>query len=106
LKRIYALHIIKIIDSVIAFARKNPTFLQICQKIIKPRFAQLEELDWALGLWGHKTKRNIWLLCTSKTSPILSWNVWMITVSAAERLGRSATFDELYKALQQETTYI
>ena len=55
-KRIFALQdeYLKTINPVIAFLQgKNPTLaLQICQEDFLPeasRFAQLEELDWAIG---------------------------------------------------------
>jgi hypothetical protein len=81
-----------------------------CQEDYLPeasRFAQLEELDWAFGTMGHKTKRNIWLLCISKTSPILSWNVWMITLVCryAERLGRSVLLTNCIKAATRNNLY-
>ncbi|EIA08225.1 B12-binding domain-containing radical SAM protein [Flavobacterium frigoris] len=116
-KRIYALQeeYIKTIDSVIAFLQgKNPTLaLQICQEDYLPeasRFAQLEELDWAFGTMGTQDKAKH--LATLYLEDISDFIVECVDANFgfsryAERLGRSAnSFDELYEALQQETTYI
>jgi hypothetical protein len=116
-KRILALQdeYIKTIDSVIAFLQgKNPTLaMQICQEEYLPeasRFAQLEELDWAFGTMGTQDKAKH--LATLYLEDISDFIVECVDANFgfsryAERLGRSAnSFDELYLALQQETTYI
>lgn len=116
-KRIFALQeeYIKTIDSVIAFLQgKNPTLaLQICQEDYLPeasRFAQLEELDWAFGTMGTQDKAKH--LATLYLEDISDFIVECVDANFgfsryAERLGRSAnSFDELYEALQQESTYI
>ena len=116
-KRIFALQeeYLKTIDSVIAFLQgKNPTLaLQICQEDFLPeasRFAQLEELDWAFGTMGTQDKAKH--LATLYLEDISDFIVECVDDNFgfsryAERLGRSAnSFDELYKALQQEPTYI
>jgi hypothetical protein len=116
-KRIFALwdEYIKTIDSVIAFLQgKNPTLaLQICQEDYLPeasRFAQLEELDWAFGTMGTQDKAKH--LATLYLEDISDFIVECVDANFgfsryAERLGRSAnSFDELYLALQEESTYI
>ena len=116
-KRIFALQdeYIKTIDPVIAFLQgKNPTLaLQICQEDYLPeasRFAQLEELDWAFGTMGMQDKAKH--LATLYLEDISDFIVECVDANFgfsryAERLGRSAnSFDELYEALQQESTYI
>ena len=116
-KRIFALQdeYLKTIDPVIAFLQgKNPTLaLQICQEDFLPeasRFAQLEELDWAFGSMGTQDRAKH--LATLYLEDISDFIVECIDENFgfsryAERLGRSAnSFDELYEALQQETTYI
>ncbi|WP_231427986.1 radical SAM protein [Pedobacter sp. Leaf250] len=116
-KRILALkdEYLKTIDAVIAFLQgKNPTLaLQICGDDFLPqasRFAQLEELDWAFGAMGTQDKAKH--LATLYLEDISDYIVECIDENFgfsryAERLGRSAnSFDELYKALNQEATYI
>ena len=116
-KRIVALQdeYIKTIDAIIAFLQgKNPTLaLQICQEDFLPeasRFAQLEELDWAFGTMGTQDRAKH--LATLYLEDISDFIVECIDENFgfsryAERLGRSAnSFDELYEALQQETTFI
>ncbi len=116
-KRIFALQeeYLKTINSVIAFLQgKNPTLaLQICQEDFLPeasRFAQLEELDWAFGTMGTQDKAKH--LATLYLEDISDFIVECVDANFgfsryAERLGRSAnSFDELYEALQQESTYI
>jgi radical SAM superfamily enzyme YgiQ (UPF0313 family) len=106
---------IKTIDSVISFLQgKNPTLaLQICQGDYLPqasRFSQLEEMDWAFGTMGTQDKAKH--LATLYLEDISDFIVECIDENFgfsryAERLGRSAnSFDELYKVLNQETTYI
>ena len=116
-KRIVALQdeYIKTIDAIIAFLQgKNPTLaLQICQEDFLPeasRFAQLEELDWAFGTMGTQDRAKH--LATLYLEDISDFIVECIDENFgfsryAERMGRSAnSFDELYEALQQETTFI
>ncbi len=106
---------IKTIDSVISFLQgKNPTLaLQICQGDYLPeasRFNQLEEMDWAFGTMGTQDKAKH--LATLYLEDISDFIVECVDENFgfsryAERLGRSAnSFDELYNALNQETTYI
>ncbi len=106
---------IKTIDSVISFLQgKNPTLaLQICQGDYLPeasRFNQIEEMDWAFGTMGTQDKAKH--LATLYLEDISDFIVECIDENFgfsryAERLGRSAnSFDELYDALNQETTYI
>jgi hypothetical protein len=106
---------IKTIDSVIAFLQgKNPTLaLQICQEDFLPeasRFAQLEELDWAFGTMGTQDKAKH--LATLYLEDISDFIVECVDSNFgfsryAERLGRSAnSFDELYLALQEKSSYI
>ena len=106
---------LKTIDAVIAFLQgKNPTLaLQICQEDFLPeasRFAQLEELDWAFGAMGTQDKAKH--LATLYLEDISDFIVECVDPNFgfsryAERLGRSAnSFDELYEALNQESTYI
>lgn len=116
-KRIFALQeeYLKTINPVIAFLQgKNPTLaLQICQEDFLPeasRFTQLEELDWAFGTMGTQDKAKH--LATLYLEDISDFIVECVDANFgfsryAERLGRSAnSFDELYEALQQESTYI
>jgi radical SAM superfamily enzyme YgiQ (UPF0313 family) len=106
---------IKTIDSVISFLQgKNPTLaLQICQGDYLPeasRFNQIEEMDWAFGTMGTQDKAKH--LATLYLEDISDYIVESIDENFgfsryAERLGRSAnSFDELYDALNQQTTYI
>ncbi|MBB2144747.1 radical SAM protein [Pedobacter sp. LMG 31464] len=117
IQRILALkeEYLKTIDAVIAFLQgKNPTLaLQICQEDYLPeasRFAQLEELDWAFGAMGTQDKAKH--LATLYLEDISDFIVECVDPNFgfsryAERLGRSAnSFDELYRALNQEPTYI
>ena len=116
-KRILALkdEYIKTIDAVISFLQgKNPTLaLQICQEDFLPeasRFAELEELDWAFGVMGTQDKAKH--LATLYLEDISDFIIECVDPNFgfsryAERLGRSAnSFDELYKALNQEYTYM
>ena len=106
---------IKTIDSVISFLQgNNPTLaLPICQGDYLPeasRFNQLEEMDWAFGTMGTQDKAKH--LATLYLEDISDYIVECVDENFgfsryAERLGRSAnSFDELYDALHQETTYI
>ena len=103
------------IDAVILFLQgRNPTLaLQICQGDFLPeasRFAQLTEMEWAFGTMGTQDKAKH--LATLYLEDISDFIVECIDANFgfsryAERLGRSAnSFDELYAALQQESTYI
>jgi len=116
-KRILALknEYIKTIDAVISFLQgKNPTLaLQICQEDFLPeasRFTQLDDLDWAFGSMGTQDKGKH--LATLYLEDISDFIIECIDQNFgfsryAERLGRSAnSFDELYKALNQEYTYM
>jgi hypothetical protein len=106
---------INTIDAVIAFLQgKNPTLaLQICQDGFLPeasRFSQLDEMDWAFGTMGTQDKAKH--LATLYLEDISDFIVECVDEHFgfsryAERLGRSAhSFDELYAALQNETTFI
>lgn len=103
------------IDAVIAFLQgKNATLANsIVQENFLPeasRFSQVDELDWAFGSMGFQDKaKHFATLYLEDISDLI-----IDTVDEnfgfsryAERLGRSAnSFDELYKSLQQEPTYI
>lgn len=106
---------INTIDAVITFLQgKNPTLaLQICQDGFLPeasRFSQLDEMDWAFGTMGTQDKAKH--LATLYLEDISDFIVECVDEHFgfsryAERLGRSAhSFDELYAALQNETTFI
>ena len=116
-RRILALkeYYISTIDAVILFLQgNNPTLaLSICQEDFLPeasRFAQLDELDWAFGSMGTQDKAKH--LATLYLEDLSDLIVECVDSNFgfsryAERLGRSAsTFDELYKSLQTEPTYI
>ncbi|HEX8574935.1 MAG TPA: B12-binding domain-containing radical SAM protein [Flavobacterium sp.] len=117
LQRIFVLQdeYIKTIDAVIAFLQgKNPTLaLQICQEGFLPeasRFSQLHELEWAFGSMGTQDKAKH--LATLYLEDISDFIVECVDENFgfsryAERLGRSAnSFDELYNALQHDSSYI
>jgi hypothetical protein len=99
-KRIYALQdeYIKIIDSVFFLQGKNPTLaLKFVRKIIcqASRFAQLEELDWALGLWDAESQTFGTLYPRRYSDFIVECVDANFGFSRYERLGRSAnSFDE------------
>ncbi len=103
------------IEAVIAFLQgKNPTLaLQICQDGFLPeasRFSQIDEMDWAFGTMGTQDKAKH--LATLYLEDISDFIVECVDEHFgfsryAERLGRSAnSFDELYIALQRDTTFI
>ena len=108
-------HYINTIDAVISFLQgHNPTLSHlICQEDFLPqasRFNQLDDLDWAFGTMGTQDKakhlatlflEDISDLIVECIDPHFGFSRY------AERLGRSASsFDELYGALQLDSTYI
>jgi len=106
---------VQTIDAVILFLQgKNPTLSHIiCQENFLPeasRFAQLEDLDWAFGSMGMQDKaKHLATLYLEDISDLIMECVdpHFGFSRYAERLGRSAnSFDELYKALQQDFSYI
>ncbi|MEJ5995878.1 radical SAM protein [Pedobacter sp. Du54] len=121
-QRIFALkqEYLATIDAVISFLQgKNQTLaLQICSEDFLPeasRFAQLADpiangLDWAFGTMGTQDKAKH--LATLYLEDISDFIVESIDSNFgfsryAERLGRSAnSFNELYEALNQQSTYI
>jgi radical SAM superfamily enzyme YgiQ (UPF0313 family) len=116
-QRIFALKndYIKTIDSVISFLQGNqPTFArQICAGNFLPeasRFEQLDDMDYAFGSMGMQDKAKH--LATLYLEDLSDFIVECIDENFgfsryAERLGRSAnSFDELYKELQKEITFI
>jgi radical SAM superfamily enzyme YgiQ (UPF0313 family) len=113
-KRILSLssEYIKTIDTVILFLQgKNPTLaLQICQDNFLPeasRFQNLDQMEFAFGSMGtqDKAKHLATLYLEDISDFIVDSNFGFSRY--AERLGRSAnSFDELYDALMQKTSYI
>jgi len=116
-QRIFALKndYINTIDSVISFLQGNqPTFArQICAGNFLPeasRFEQLDDMDYAFGSMGMQDKAKH--LATLYLEDLSDFIVECIDENFgfsryAERLGRSAnSFDELYKELQKEITFI
>ncbi len=116
-QRIYALKeaYLQPLDEVILFLQgKNETFArQICMPDFLPqasRFDQLDDLDWAFGAMGMQDKAKH--LATLYLEDLSDFIIECIDENFgfsryAERLGQSAnSFDELYKQLQQEPTYI
>lgn len=116
-QRIYALKesYIKSIDHVIAFLQGKNQILarQICTDSFLPRasrFDQLEDMEWAFGKMGLQDQAKH--LSTLYLEDLSDFIVECIDPNFgfsryAERLGRSAnSFDELYKSLQNEETYI
>jgi hypothetical protein len=116
-QRIYALKeaYLQPLDEVILFLQgKNETFArQICMPDFLPqasRFDQLDDLDWAFGAMGMQDKAKH--LATLYLEDLSDFIIECIDDNFgfsryAERLGQSAnSFDELYKQLQQEPTYI
>ncbi len=106
---------INTIDSVISFLQgKNPTLArQICSGNFLPeasRFNQLDDLEYAFGTMGMQDKAKH--LATLYLEDLSDFIVECIDENFgfsryAERLGRSAnSFDELYKYLKSEPTYI
>jgi hypothetical protein len=116
-QRIYTLRnaYLQPLDDVIGFLQgKKPTFArQICTDHFLPqaaRFDQLDELDWAFGNMGMQDKAKH--LATLYLEDLSDFIVECIDPNFgfsryAERLGLSAnSFDDLYKQLQNEPTYI
>lgn len=103
------------IDSVVSFLQgHNATFArQICTPYFLPqagRFDQLDDLEWAFGSMGHQDRAKH--LATLYLEDLSDFIVECVDENFgfsryAERLGRSAnSFDELYRHLQSEITYI
>ena len=116
-QRIYALRheYLKTLDAVILFLqRKNDTLArQLCTDGFLPkasRFQQLDDLEWAFGNMGMQDKAKH--LATLYLEDLSDFIVECIDPNFgfsryAERLGRSAnSFDELYKHLNEEPTFI
>ncbi len=116
-ERIYALKEAYLgpLDAVILFLQgKNHTFArQICSPNFLPRssrFEQLDDMDWAFGNMGMQDKAKH--LATLYLEDLSDFIVECIDENFgfsryAERLGQSAnSFDELYKLLSYEPTYI
>ncbi|HMR87467.1 MAG TPA: radical SAM protein [Saprospiraceae bacterium] len=106
---------IKTIDAVIHFLQnKNQTLaLTICAGGYLPegsRFAQVEQLDWAFGTMGtHDKARHLATLYLEDLGDLITEAIdsHFGFSRYAERLGRTAThFDDMYKALQSENSYI
>jgi hypothetical protein len=84
---------------------------QICQEDYCRKPLVLHSWKNSIGLWDYGDTRKAETLATLYLEDISDFIVECVDdnfgFSRAERLGRSAnSFDELYKALQQETTYI
>ncbi|WP_127125398.1 B12-binding domain-containing radical SAM protein [Pseudoflavitalea rhizosphaerae] len=103
------------IDDVISFLQgHNPTLAhRICKRDFLPeasRFAQLEDLDWAFGSMGTQDKgKHLSTMYLEDLSDLIRECVdeHFGFSRYAEKLGRSAnSFDELYKELRKEYTYI
>ena len=116
-ERIYALKeaYLTPLDAVVLFLQgKNHTFArQICTVDFLPRssrFDQLDDMDWAFGTMGMQDKAKH--LATLYLEDLSDFIVECIDENFgfsryAERLGQSAnSFDELYKLLSYELTYI
>ena len=116
-ERIYALKeaYLTPLDAVVQFLQgKNHTFArQICSPNFLPqssRFEQLDDMDWAFGNMGMQDKAKH--LATLYLEDLSDFIVECIDENFgfsryAERLGQSAnSFDELYKLLSYEHTYI
>jgi radical SAM superfamily enzyme YgiQ (UPF0313 family) len=116
-QRIYALknEYLKIVDDIISFLQgNNQTFSrQICSENFLPRgsrFDQLEDVDWAFGSMGIQAKAKH--LATLFLEDLSDFIIECIDENFgfsryAERLGKSAnSFDELYKNLQNDISYI
>lgn len=106
---------INTIDAVILFLQgKNSSLaLQICTDNFLPkasRYDQTDDLDWAFGTMGVQDKAKH--LATLYLEDLSDFIVACVDENFgfsryAERLGRSAnSFDNLYKALNKELTYI
>ncbi len=116
-KRIIALQndYINTIDAVIFFLQgKNPAMAPlICKRDFLPeasRFAQTDDLVWAFGSMGMQDKaKHLATLYLEDLSDLIKETVdeHFGFSRYAEKLGRSAnSFDELYKELQKEYTYL
>lgn len=116
-QRIYALRheYLKTLDAIILFLQgKNDTLArQLCTDEFLPqasRFEQLDDLEWAFGTMGMQDKAKH--LATLYLEDLSDFIVECIDPNFgfsryAERLGRSAnSFDELYKHLNEEPTFI
>lgn len=116
-KRIYALRTdyLNVLEPVIQFLQgKNTTFArQICTENFLPqasRFNNLDDLDWAFGSMGIQDKAKH--LATLFLEDLSDFIVECVDDNFgfsryAERLGMSAnSFDELYRVLQQDITFI
>jgi len=116
-ERIYALRAVYLnpLDAVVEFLQgKNHTFArQICTPNFLPqsaRFEQLDDMDWAFGTMGMQDKAKH--LATLYLEDLSDFVVECIDENFgfsryAERLGQSAnSFDELYKLLGYDLTYI
>jgi hypothetical protein len=107
-------YIYTINDVVLFLQGQNPTLAhRICKRDFLPeasRFAQLEDLDWAFGSMGTQDKgKHFATMYLEDLSDLISECVdeHFGFSRYAEKLGRSAnSFDELYKALQKEYTFI
>ena len=106
---------INTVDAVMLFLQgKSPTLAHlICKRDFLPeaeRFAQLDDLKWAFGNMGTQDKaKHIATMYLEDLSDLIKETVdeHFGFSRYAERLGRSAnSFDELYKALQQDYTYL
>jgi len=103
------------IDAVILFLQgKSPTLAHlVCKRDFLPeadRFAQLDDLKWAFGNMGTQDKaKHLATMYLEDLGDLIKECVdeHFGFSRYAERLGRSAnSFDELYKAMQQEYSYM
>jgi hypothetical protein len=103
------------IDGVILFLQnRNPTLAHLISKRDflpeASRFAQLDDLDWAFGSMGVQDKaKHLATMYLEDLADLIKECVdeHFGFSRYAEKLGRSAnSFDELYRSLQQEYTYI
>jgi radical SAM superfamily enzyme YgiQ (UPF0313 family) len=106
---------INTIDDVVLFLQgKLPTLAHlICSRNFLPeasRFSQLDDLHWAFGSMGTQDKaKHLATMYLEDLSDLIKETVdeHFGFSRYAEKLGRSAnSFDGLYKALQQEYTYL
>jgi hypothetical protein len=103
------------IDEVVLFLQgKLPTLAHlICSRNFLPeasRFTQIDDLSWAFGSMGTQDKaKHLATMYLEDLSDLIKETVdeHFGFSRYAEKLGRSAnSFDELYKALQQEYSYL
>jgi hypothetical protein len=117
IERIIALQddYIRTIDDVVLFLQgKRPTLAPlICKREFLPeagRFAQLDDLKWAFGSMGNQDMaKHLATMYLEDLSDLIKETVdeHFGFSRYAESLARSAnSFDELYRALQQEYTYL